>query len=121
MYANYDYYHNTYKGFLIPQSDYDYFAERASDELAPYAARIGMDTADKQTAFKKAQCRIADIMFGDFKSSEYGTAKKSGESVNGYYTVSYAAASHSEITGLISEAIRTYLGSWLYRTVKVVY
>ena len=121
MYADYNYYHTTYKGFLIPSDNYDYFAERASDELAPYARRIGTNTEEKQTAFKKAQCRIADIMFGDFKSSEYGTAKKGGESVNGYYTVSYTAAAHSEITGLIAEAIRTYLGAWLYRPVKVVY
>lgn len=121
MYADYDFYRDAYKGILIPSGEYDYFAERASDELAPYAAKIGTDTADKQTAFKKAQCRIADIIFGDFKSSKYGTAKVGSESVNGYYNVSYSAASHSEITGLIAEAIRTYLGSFLYRSVKVIY
>lgn len=121
MYADYTFYQNTYKGFLIQSGEYDYFAERASDELALYAARIGTDGEDKQLAFKKAQCRIADILYGDFKSSKYGTAKITSESVNGYYNVAFSAAASSEIRGLIASAIRTYLGQWLYRPVKVIY
>lgn len=121
MYADYDFYHTAYKGILMERGEYDYFAERASDELAPYAAKIGMNTEEKQTAIKKAQCRIADIIFGDFKSSRFGTAKIGSESVNGYYTVAQSAASNSEIRGLIAEAIRTYLGCFLYRSIKVIY
>ena len=114
MYADYSFYTNNYKGFLIPQENYDYFAERASDELAPYAARIGMTEEDRAAAIKKAQCRIADILFGDFKSSKYGTAKITSESVHGYYTAAFSAASTSDIRLKIAEAIQVYLGQWLY-------
>ena len=122
MYANFDFYQNEYKGILITDSgEYDYFAERASDILAQYAARIGTDTEEKQVTFKKAQCRIADILFGDFKTSKFGASKIASESVNGYYNVAYGTQAHSEVVGQIAEAIRTYLGRWLYRGIPVVY
>ena len=111
MYADYAFYQSTYKGFMIPEADYDYFAERASDELAQYAAKIGTNTVEKQDAFKKAQCRIADILFGDFKTSKFGASKIASESVNGYYNVAYGAQSHSDVVGKIAEAIRAGEGA----------
>lgn len=43
-YADFEYYQNSYKGILITSADYyAYFAERAGDELAPFATRVPVE------------------------------------------------------------------------------
>lgn len=113
MFASFDYYKDTYKGFLISSEEYPYFAERATEILERYSAMIGTDTAEKMAAFQKAQCRIADILYGDFKTSKFGASKINSESVNGYYTVAYGTSGQAEMTGKINDAIGIYLGRWL--------
>ena len=74
-YADFEYYQNSYKGILITSADeYSYFAERAGDELAPFANRVP-DTEEGQTALKRCACRIADILYGDWKQSKNGVSK----------------------------------------------
>lgn len=119
-YADWDFYKNIYKGIIITSDgDYAYFAERAGDTLARFACKIP-DTDEGQLALKKCACAIADILFGDYKSSKNGTQKQNSESVSGYYSVSYATPTASELNVLIYDKIRTYLGKWVCRATRLV-
>lgn len=119
-YADFEYYQNDYKGILITNSnDYAYFAERASDELAPFANRVPT-TDDGQTALKRCACRITDILYGDWKQSKNGVSKISSESVSGYYSVSYATPTYGQIRLQINSAIALYLGRYVLGARKVM-
>lgn len=119
-YADWDFYKNTYKGIIITSDgDYAYFAERAGDTLALYECKIPK-TNEGQLALKKCACAIADILYGDYKSSKNGTQKQSSESVSGYYSVSYSTPTASELNALIYAKIRLYLGKWLCVSTRFV-
>lgn len=128
MIADFEFYKNNFKGIIITtDKDYEPFAERAGDELARYVGRIS-DTDEAQTALKRCACRIADILYGDFKLSKYGSAsgKISSESVSGYYSVTYGNTSGNEALKLlkyqINTAIALYLGKWLLKsTSRIIY
>lgn len=116
-YADYEFYKNDYLGIIIEdEKDYAYFAERASDELAPYAKCVP-DNAEGQNALKRCSCRIADILYGDFKSSKNGQ-KISSESVSGYYSVSYSVNDLATTKRLVSNALKIYLGRYILGKVK---
>lgn len=116
-YANWNFYKDEYLGIVIEsQDEYAYFAERASDELAQYAKCIP-DTNEAQTALKRCACRIADILFCDFKASKYGQ-KITSESVSGYYSVGFSANDTSEIKRLVNNTIKLYLGRYILKRVK---
>lgn len=111
-YADFDFYQNSYKGILITSADdYAYFAERAGDELAPFANRIP-DTEEAQNALKRCSCRITDIFYGDYKSSKNGQ-KISSESVSGYYSVSYTVNDNAQIRRMVNSAITLYIGRYV--------
>ena len=119
-YADFDYYQNSYKGILITSADdYAYFAERAGDELAPFANRVPT-TDDGQTALNRCACRIADILYGDWKQSKNGVSKISSESVSGYYSVSYATPTYGQIHLQINSAIALYIGRYVLGARKVM-
>lgn len=119
-YADYMFYVNDYKGILITSADdYAYFAERAGDELAPFANRVPT-TDDGQTALKRCSCRITDILYGDWKQSKNGVSKMSSESVSGYYSVSYATPTYGQIRLQINSAITLYLGRYFLGAKKVM-
>lgn len=119
-YADYMFYVNDYKGILITSADdYAYFAERAGDELAPFANRVP-DTEDAQTALKRCACRIADILYGDWKQSKNGVSKISSESVSGYYSVSYATPTCGQVRLQINSAIALYLGRYVLGARRVM-
>ena len=112
-YADFDYYQNAYHGILITSADdYAYFAERAGDELAPFANRVPT-TDDGQTALKRCACRIADILYGDWKQSKNGASKINSESVSGYYSVSYATPTYGQIRLQVNNAIALYIGRYV--------
>jgi hypothetical protein len=115
MLADYDFYKNQYKGITIADANsYDYFAERAGDELALYVNR-----AD-ETQLKKCACKIADILYSS--SNGKGENKKvTSESIAGYYSVSYQTQSESEVRASISFAIKTYLGQYLLGSKRVMW
>lgn len=120
-YADFDFYKNEYKGILIKNDgEYAYFGERAGDELAPFANRVP-DTVEGQTALKRCACRIADILYGDFKQSKNGVSKLSSESVAGYYSVSYATPDSVAIKSMIKNAIVLYLGRFICGAKKFTY
>lgn len=118
MLADYDFYKNQYKGITIADANsYDYFAERAGDELALYVKRIG---DDGQEQLKKCACKIADILYSS--SNGKGENKKvTSESIAGYYSVSYQTQSESEVRASISFAIKTYLGRYLLGSKRVMW
>ena len=112
-YADFDYYQDSYKGILITSADdYAYFAERAGDELAPFANRVP-DTEEAQTALKRCACRIADILYGDWKQSKNGVSKINSESVSGYYSVSYATPTYGQIRLQVNNAIALFIGRYV--------
>lgn len=119
-YADFDFYRNDDHGILIKNyEDYAYFAERAGDELAPFANRIPEDE-EAQTALKRCSCRIADILYGDWKQSKNGVSKISSESVSGYYSVSYATPTYGQIRIQINSAITLYIGRYVLGARKVM-
>lgn len=119
VYADFDFYQTQYHGIVITESGvYAYFAERAGDELAPFANRIP-STEEAQTALKRCSCRIADIFYGDYKSSKNGQ-RIANESVSGYYTVSYTVNDNAQVRRMVNSAIALYLGSYILGSRKVM-
>lgn len=119
MIADYNYYTNIFKGFVVEQSKYEYFAERAGDELARFVKLIP-NTEDAQTALKNCSCAITEYLYNDFKSSKNGQ-KIGSESVNGYYSVSYSTTTQNDRKNAIYGLISQYLGQYIFRRLKVVY
>ena len=116
MLADYDFYKNTYKGIVIADANsYDYFAERAGDELALYVKRV-----EDEQPLKKCDCKIADILYSSTNGK--GENKKvTSESIAGYYSVSYQTQAESEVRASISFAIKTYLGQYLLGSKRVMW
>ena len=118
-YADFGFYQNEYKGIVITDSgEYVSFAERASDELAPFAHRIPY-TEEAKKKIKRCACRIADIYYGDYKSTKNGT-KMNSESVSGYYSVSYAVNDNAQVRRMINSALALYLGKYIFKSRKVM-
>lgn len=116
-YADWTFYRDVYLGIIIESAEaYGYFAERASDELARYAKCVPQ-TEEAQTALKKSNCAIADILYNDFSASKHGQ-RIASESVSGYYTVSYTVNDSTAIKKAISQAINKYLGVYLFQKSK---
>lgn len=127
MIADFEFYKTEYHGIIITEeSDYAYHAERASDELALYVRRIPQND-EAQRALKRCACAIADILYGEFKLSKFGSTsgKIASESVSGYYSVSYGTTSGTEaikaLKSQIDNTIAKYLGGYLLGAVKVIY
>ena len=122
MLADYDFYKNTYKGIVFPDSNsYEYYGERASDELALYSQRsIFSQDATAELQLKKCACRIADILFSSVSGSKSGK-KVTSESIAGYYSVSYADVSDQQVKYQINSAIRLYLGQYILGSAKVMW
>ena len=70
-------------------------------------------TDDGQTALKRCACRIADILYGDWKQSKNGASKINSESVSGYYSVSYATPTYGQIRLQINSAIALFIGRYV--------
>lgn len=121
MLADYDFYKNTYKGIVFADANsYEYFGERAGEELALYSSKTVFTenpTANEQ--LKRCACRIADILY----SSTNGGKGKSvtSESVAGYYSVSYAQTTNEQIQSQINTAIKLYIGKYILGSKKVLW
>lgn len=123
MLADYDFYKSTYKGIVFADADsYEYFGERASDELALYSNRqifAKDDTANEQ--LKKCACRIADILYSTTNKGKMDGKTVTSESIAGYYSVSYATATDAQIRSQISTAIKLYLGTYILGSKPVMW
>lgn len=121
--ADFTFYQDTFKGVAIKsEEEYAYPAERAGDELARFVDFIPKDEA-AQNLLKRCACAIADIKFNVEKSSKNGNPITS-ESVNGYYSVSYGAATGAEAYNAEAARIRSliimYLGRYIQRSLKAM-
>ena len=120
MIATYEYYTTTFYGTTIPQAEYNYFAERASDRIARYQP-ILPSSDGAQEALKKCACAISEVLYNNAKGSKFGKQIAS-ESVNGYYSVSYSTESETALKSKINAIIRDYLGAYLTNMkVAVIY
>lgn len=122
MLADYDFYKNNYKGIVITNANsFDYYGERASDELALYSNKSVFTTnGDAMTALKRCACRIADILFSATGNSKNGKTVAS-ESVGGYYSVSYKDITDEQTKAKINTAIKLYIGRYIMGVKKVVW
>ena len=121
MLADYDFYNTTYKGIVFADANsYEYFGERAGEELALYSSKniFNEDVVAKEQ-LKRCACRIADILYS---SNNGGKGKQvTSESVAGYYSVSYAQVDNSQIKNQINTAIKLYIGKYILGSKKAIW
>lgn len=123
MLADYDFYKNTYKGIVFADADsYEYFGERASEELALYSSRsIFNEDVTAKEQLKRCACRIADILYSSTNGGKSIGKSVTSESVAGYYSVSYAQTNDSQVNGQINTAIKLYIGKYILGSKKVLW
>lgn len=120
MIADYNFYTTVFLGETIPEDKFDFFGERASDKLARYEKAIPRNPS-AQLALQKCACAIAELLYENKQAKKNGK-EVSSESVNGYYTVSYATANENTIKKEVNGIIVDYLGIYLsMRPVGVIY
>lgn len=121
MLADYDFYKNTYKGIVFADANsYEYFGERASEELVPFSSREVFNNGEASMQLKRCACRIADILYSSTGGSKNGKQVTS-ESVAGYYSVSYSQTTDSQIKAQINTAIKLYIGKYILGSKKVLW
>lgn len=123
MLADYDFYKNTYKGIVFADADsYEYFGERASEELALYSSRsIFNEDVTAKEQLKRCACRIADILYSSTNGGKSIGKSVTSESVAGYYSVSYAQTNDSQVNGQINTAIKLYIGKYILGVKRVLW
>lgn len=123
MLADYDFYKKTYKGIVFADANsYEYFGERAGEELALFSSRsIFNEDITAKEQLKRCACRIADILYASTNGGKSIGKNVSSESVAGYYSVSYSQATESQIKGQINTAIKLYIGIYILGSKKVLW
>lgn len=108
MYADYDFYTNDYHGFMISESEFPYFSERASAYIDSVTfGRAKKLSEDNLKLVKLAVCACCETYKSVQKNPD--TLGISSETV-GDHTISYTSTSAAQT------AIET--GNALYRNVK---
>lgn len=122
MLADYNYYKNTYKGIVFSDAtSYEFYGERASDELAPYSDKAVFTTDEKAASqLKKCACKIADILFSATSGNAQGNAVAS-ENIVGYYSATYAVKTDAQVRSEVSAAIKLYLGAYILGARRVAW
>lgn len=116
MLADYDFYKNVYKGIVIADANsYEYFGERAGDELALYSY------LENNTDMQKCACAIADILYSTSSGGKAIGKNVTSESIAGYYSVSYGSVTQAEIKSQINSAIKKYLGKYVCGAKRVMW
>lgn len=106
MYADYDFYLNTYFGNAIPEDDFPRLSTRASDYIRS-ATRGLSDTVDgwQMEAVRKASCAIADVLLdeeimtaGAFSGEQTVSSETVGAWSRSYgsFSISTASAEYNE-------------------------
>ncbi|MDE7053918.1 MAG: hypothetical protein K2O84_03770 [Oscillospiraceae bacterium] len=119
MYADYDFYLNTYLGGSISVEDFPRLSERGSDYVR--AATEGVsDTVDgwRLDAVKKASCAVAETLLDESvmtAAAFSGEQAVSSEAVGGwsrsFRSPSLSAAETAFLEGRKRDALRLYLGN----------
>lgn len=110
MYADYDFYVNTYFGNSISEEDFPRLSTRASDYIRSATKGLS-DTVDgwQLEAVKKASCAIADVLLDDeimTASAFSGEQTVSSETV-GSWSRSYGPSSISSVSAEYNEKRKT--------------
>jgi hypothetical protein len=123
MLADYDFYKTQYKGIVFADANsYEFFGERASEELALFASKsIFNNDTTANNQLKRCACRIADIMFAFTNGGKGLKGNIASESVAGYYSVSYSQVDYKQLQSQINTAINLYLGKYLLGSKKVLW
>lgn len=117
MYADYDFYLNTYFGNCISEEDFPRLSTRASDYIRSMTHGLS-DKVDgwQMEAVKKASCAIADVLLDDeimTAGAFSGEQAVSSETVGGwsrsYGSSSFSAASAEYIEKRKLDALMLYL------------
>lgn len=109
IYADFSYYQNSFNGSLIPESEYDYRAARASEYIDRMTfSRITPDimAADTAVALKIQSCCCA-VAEADYSYSS--SSGKSAEKV-GSYSVTYSEKTPESQEATRSRLVEMYLG-----------
>ena len=122
MLADYGFYKTVYKGIVFADANsYEYFGERAGEELALYSSRsIFNEDVTAKEQLKRCACRIADILHSSMGNSKNGKQIAS-ESVAGYYSVSYSQATNEQVKSQINTAIKLYIGKYILGSKRVIW
>lgn len=109
MYADFEFYINTYKGKMLPPSDFDSYAERASGYIDSQTAGKASRHADNEKV-KRCECAVAEALFKNHESEASKNTPKTSEKV-GDYSVSYAVTvlTVEQMNGEIASIISRYL------------
>lgn len=117
MYADYDFYLNTYFGNAIPEEDFPRLSTRASDYIRSMTQGLS-DTVDgaELESVKKASCAIAEALLDEeimTASAFSGEQNVSSETVGGwsrsYGSSSFSAAAAEQIEKRKLDALMLYL------------
>lgn len=117
MYADYDFYLNTYFGNSISEEDFPRLSTRASDYIR--SATHGLsDTADgwQLEAVKKASCAVADVFLdeeimnaGAFSGEQAVSSETVGSWSRSYGSSSFSSAAVEQIEKRKTDALTLYL------------
>lgn len=116
MYADYDFYLNTYFGNAIPAEDFPRLSTRASDYIRSTTQGLS-DTVDgwQLEAVKKASCAIADVLLDDeiMNASAFSGEQTVSSETVGSWSRSYGSNSISAAVEQIekrkADALMMYL------------
>lgn len=100
-YADYDFYKNTFFGSKIPESDFNYYAARASEYLD---SKFGKNAADEEH-LAKACCALAEIIYSE-EPGKIVSSEKVGD-----YSVTFAASAsmNASLESRLAETAARYI------------
>lgn len=117
MYADYDFYLNTYFGNAISEEDFSRLSTRASDYIRSMTRGLS-DTVDgaELDAVKKASCAVADVLLdeeimnaGAFSGERAVSSESVGSWSRSYGSSSFSAASAEYVDKRKLDALVLYL------------
>lgn len=117
MYADYDFYLNTYFGNAISEEDFPRLSTRASDYIRSMTQGLS-DTVDGTAldAVKKASCAVADALLdeeimnaGTFSGEQVVSSETVGSWSRSYGSSSFSAAVAEQIEKRKTDALLLYL------------
>lgn len=118
MYADYDFYLNTFYGNAISAEDFPRLSERASDYIRAATERLS-DTVDgwQMEAVKKASCAVADVLLdeeiitaGAFSGEQAVSSETVGGWSRSYRSASLASVDVEYIEKRKRDTLLLYLG-----------
>lgn len=117
MYADYDFYLNTYFGNAISEEDFQRLSTRASDYIRSATKGLSDSVEGWQLeAVKKASCAVADTLLdeeimnaGAFSGEQAVSSETVGSWSRSYGSASFSAAAAEQIEKRKTDALLLYL------------